>query len=53
MHWGWKWWAEDDEILELTQKIDDYESRCAISAERALLKKLEGGCQIPVGALHG
>jgi len=43
--------AEDDEILELTQKIDDYESRCAISAERALLKKLEGGCQIPVGAL--
>ena len=24
---------------------------CAVSAERALLKKLEGGCQIPVGAL--
>jgi hydroxymethylbilane synthase len=43
--------AGDDEILKLTRKIEDYESWCAISAERALLKKLEGGCQIPVGAL--
>lgn len=43
--------AGDDEILGLTQRIDDHESRCAVSAERALLKKLEGGCQIPVGAL--
>lgn len=43
--------AGDKEILELVRHVEDYESRCAISAERALLKKLEGGCQIPVGAL--
>jgi len=43
--------AGDKEIEELTGKIDHYESRSAITAERALLWKLEGGCQIPVGAL--
>jgi len=43
--------AGDNEIQDLTRKIDHYESRSAITAERALLWKLEGGCQIPVGAL--
>lgn len=41
----------DREILELVSRIDHAESRCAITAERALLKELEGGCQIPIGAL--
>lgn len=43
--------ADDEEIRNLVSKIDHDESRWAITAERALLKKLEGGCQIPIGAL--
>jgi len=43
--------ADDAEIRKLVEKIDHFESRCAITAERALLKTLEGGCQIPIGAL--
>lgn len=43
--------VDDEEVRNLVGKIDHYESRTAITAERALLKKLEGGCQIPVGAL--
>jgi hydroxymethylbilane synthase len=42
---------DDEEILKVVSRIDHIESRCAITAERALLKKLEGGCQIPIGAL--
>ncbi|HXY75652.1 MAG TPA: hydroxymethylbilane synthase [Steroidobacteraceae bacterium] len=36
--------------------LDDQEARLASSAERALLRRLEGGCQVPLGALatvHG
>lgn len=43
--------AEDNEVRSLVSKIDHHESRVAITAERALLKRLEGGCQIPIGAL--
>lgn len=43
--------ADDDEVRSLVSKIDHFESRVAITAERALLKRLEGGCQIPIGAL--
>jgi hydroxymethylbilane synthase len=31
--------------------LDDRDARLAASAERALLKRLEGGCQVPLGAL--
>jgi len=31
--------------------LDDPEARLASSAERALLARLEGGCQVPLGAL--
>ena len=31
--------------------LDDREARLAASAERALLRRLEGGCQVPLGAL--
>lgn len=31
--------------------LDHLETRRAIEAERALLRRLEGGCQVPVGAL--
>ncbi len=40
----------DREILELLSKIDDPSTKILISAERALLYRLEGGCQIPIGA---
>jgi hydroxymethylbilane synthase len=43
--------AGDGYILDLLGEIDHVPTRLAISAERALLKQLEGGCQIPVGAL--
>ncbi len=43
--------ADDEKVRNLVNKIDHLESRQAITAERAMLKKLEGGCQIPIGAL--
>jgi hydroxymethylbilane synthase len=33
------------------QKLDNRASRLATTAERALLRRLEGGCQVPLGAL--
>jgi len=33
------------------QQLDDRASRLATTAERALLRRLEGGCQVPLGAL--
>ena len=43
--------AGDAEVGHLVSAIDHPESRAAVTAERALLRKLEGGCQIPIGAL--
>lgn len=42
--------ADNDGILALVKNIEHAESRLAVSAERAFLKKLEGGCQVPIGA---
>jgi hydroxymethylbilane synthase len=30
--------------------LDDPDSRAAVTAERAFLKRLQGGCQVPIGA---
>ncbi|MEP6962783.1 MAG: hydroxymethylbilane synthase [Acidobacteriota bacterium] len=38
------------EAHELAGKLDDTATRNAVSAERALLRVLGGGCQVPVGA---
>jgi hydroxymethylbilane synthase len=35
---------------ELARKLDDAATRAAVTAERALLLVLGGGCQVPVGA---
>ncbi|MGB9802437.1 hydroxymethylbilane synthase [Desulfofundulus sp.] len=43
--------ANDPEIDDLIRPLDDHDSRAAITAERALMRKLEGGCQVPIGAL--
>ncbi len=40
----------DQATLELLSKIDHQETRYIVAAERALLQKLEGGCQVPIGA---
>ena len=42
---------DDREVFDVIQKLNHFPSQAAISAERAMLKKLEGGCQIPIGAL--
>lgn len=43
--------ADDAEILALTALIHDEATTVCVKAERALLKALEGGCQVPIGAL--
>ncbi len=42
--------AADADIMELLAKLDHAETRACVTAERALLAKLEGGCQVPLGA---
>lgn len=45
--------ADDAATLTLLRALDDRGARLAVSAERALLRRLEGGCQVPLGALAG
>ncbi|MBP1708318.1 MAG: porphobilinogen deaminase [Deltaproteobacteria bacterium] len=40
----------DRETEGYLEFLNDRESSAAVSAERAFLKKLEGGCQVPIGA---
>ncbi|MCL6610635.1 MAG: hydroxymethylbilane synthase [Peptococcaceae bacterium] len=42
---------DDAEVLELLAGLEHVPSRKAVTAERSLMRSLEGGCQIPVGAL--
>ncbi|MFV9511085.1 hydroxymethylbilane synthase [Tepidibacillus sp. LV47] len=41
---------EDKDILQMLAKIDDPFTRTLVLAERAFLHRLQGGCQIPIGA---
>jgi len=41
--------TNDQEILELLAFLNDQATRAAVTAERAFLKTVEGGCQVPVG----
>jgi hydroxymethylbilane synthase len=43
--------ADDDKTLAALAALDDAETRAAVTAERALLAHLRGGCMAPVGAL--
>ena len=43
--------AGDDETLRLLSAMEHAETRTAVMAERSLMRVLEGGCQVPVGAL--
>lgn len=42
--------ADDAELIELLNNVDDQETRVAITAERAFLRTLGAGCRLPVGA---
>lgn len=41
----------DEAVKSIVKQLDDLDTRVAVTAERAFLKALEGGCQIPIGAL--
>jgi hydroxymethylbilane synthase len=42
--------AGDAALAAMLAPLDDAPTRAAVTAERALLAELEGGCQVPVGA---
>lgn len=42
--------VEDPEINRLVRALNHRPSSCAVKAERAFLRRLEGGCQVPVAA---
>ena len=41
---------QDGETCELVAALNDEQTRLCVTAERALLRELEGGCQVPLGA---
>ena len=41
----------DEATLRWLRPLDDRAARVATTAERAFLRRLEGGCQVPLGAL--
>lgn len=40
----------DSDIIKMTEGFNHYETSIGVGAERAFLKRLEGGCQVPVAA---
>jgi len=42
---------DQTELALMLREIEDRRSRIAVSAERALSKKIEGGCRFPLGAV--
>jgi hydroxymethylbilane synthase len=42
--------AKDDRVAAAVATIDDARARAALEAERAVVVKLGGGCQMPIGA---
>lgn len=43
--------ADDDATIAILERLDDSDTRAAVTAERSLLATLEAGCSAPVGAL--
>jgi hydroxymethylbilane synthase len=41
----------DNEVGEIVSTLDHFATRVCVRAERAFLKELEGGCQVPIGGL--
>jgi hydroxymethylbilane synthase len=42
---------DDKHLLDMLKEIEDPHSRAEVLAERALIKKVEGGCRFPLGAV--
>ena len=42
--------TEDSEVRDIVERLDHRPSRLAVTAERAMLLALGGGCQVPIGA---
>ena len=42
---------DDGDTLSMVSSLNDNSTNIAVTAERSLLQKLQGGCQIPVGAV--
>jgi hydroxymethylbilane synthase len=42
--------ADDADVIRAVGALDHSTTRAALEAERSLLKQLEGGCQVPLGA---
>ncbi len=43
--------ADDAELIEMLSVFNDTETLQSVTAERALLNEMGGGCQVPLGAL--
>lgn len=43
--------AGDNFVTELAGRLTDLPTALAVRAERRLMRRLEGGCQVPIGAL--
>ena len=43
--------AEREDIKQLVSRLNHPATEKAVRAERALMRELEGGCQVPIGAL--
>jgi len=43
--------SHDEQTARVVERLDDKATRLSITAERSLLRRLEGGCQVPIGAL--
>ncbi|MDR4509722.1 MAG: hydroxymethylbilane synthase [Candidatus Brocadiaceae bacterium] len=41
---------DDSRTKDIISEFNDKETKVAVEAERSLLAKLEGGCQVPIGA---
>jgi len=42
--------ADDREVIEVVERLNHVASQRAVACERAFLGRLEGGCQVPIGA---
>lgn len=42
--------ADDHQMVDLLRRVEHVETRLEVTAERAFLETLGGGCQLPVGA---
>jgi len=41
---------KDKQTIEILEKLEHRQTRVCVTAERAFLRTLEGGCQVPIGA---